>query len=730
MKNLILLTTFTILSIFSWAQQSSQLQSEQLPYSSKHFTKSQLYFCKMNQTNLTPPMVEKKPTVLNYHGQKFIDNYYWLREKENPNVINYLNDENNYTNLVLKDTETLQKDLFEEIKARIKEDDESVPVFEDGYYYYERTREGDQYPIHCRKKGNLEAKEEILLDENKLAEGETYFSLADFTISPNNNLLAYSIDTEGNEEYTIFVLDLTTQKLNKHSVIGAYYGLEWANDNESIYYTKFDEAHRPYQLWKHNIHQDVTNDTLLFEETNQSYFLQIDKTKDNEYLLLSLNSQITTEIYVKSARDNEPFVCIAKKKEGVQYDVDHKNGLFYILTNENAINFKLMKTKASELSKEYWVEVLPHDLNRYRTGLEIFNDYIVLEERVNGQQNITIYKNNFSTHHSIQFDDPAYSVSVGDNPEMNSETLRIHYRSLVTPNTTYDYNMRTHEKEVLKVQEVPSGYNIQEYTSERIFATAEDGQKIPISLVYKKSLKQKQGNPLYLYGYGSYGVNLDPYFSVARLSLLDRGFIFAIANVRGGSEKGRQWYNDGKFLNKKNTFTDFIACANHLVSNQYTTNNQLAANGGSAGGLLMGAITNLAPDTFHTVVADVPFVDVINTMMDETIPLTVIEYDEWGNPNEKDYFDYMLSYSPYDNIERKNYPNILVTAGLNDPRVQYWEPAKYVAKLRDYKTNDKLLLLKTNMDAGHGGASGRFDRLKEIALEYAFILKTLHLNQN
>lgn len=681
----------------------------------------------MNQTNLTPPKVEKKPTVLNYHGQEFIDNYYWLREKENPEVIDYLNTENNYTQLVLKDTEQLQNDLFEEIKARIKEDDKSVPVFEDGYFYYERTREGEQYPIHCRKKGSLTAEEEILLDENELAKDEAYFSLADFTVSPNNNLIAYSTDTEGNEAYTIYIFDLVTKQLSKHSVTGAYYGLEWSNDNQSVYYTKFDEAHRPYQLWKHNINESSTKDQLIFEEENQSYFLEIDKTKDNEYLVLSLNSQITSEVYVKSAKDDKPFVRIAEKQEGVQYEVEHHKGSFYILTNENAINFKLMKTKADDFDKENWVEILPHDENRYRTGLEVFDEYFVVEERVDGQQNMTIYNKDFSEYHAIEFDDPAYSVSAGDNPEMNTEVLRIHYRSLVTPNTTYDYNMRTHQKEVRKVQEVPSGYNKDEYTSERIFATAKDGKKIPISLVYKKSLKKPEGNPLYLYGYGSYGVNLDPYFSVARLSLLDRGFIFAVANIRGGSEKGRQWYNDGKFLNKKNTFTDFITCANHLVENQYTTNSQLVANGGSAGGLLMGAITNMAPNTFHTIVSDVPFVDVINTMMDDTIPLTVIEYDEWGNPNDKTYFDYMLSYSPYDNIEKKDYPNILVTAGLNDPRVQYWEPAKYVAKLREYKTNDNFLLLKTNMEAGHGGASGRFDRLKEVALEYAFILKTLGL---
>ena len=676
---------------------------------------------------MTPPKAKKQPVTLTYHNQPFSDDYYWMRQRDNQDVIDYLTAENNYTNAVMQDTEQLQQQLFDEIKARIQEEDQSVPVFEDGYYYYTRTEEGKEYAIHCRKKGSLTAEEEILLDENKLAEGENYFQLGEFAVSPNNQFLAYSIDTEGNEAFTIFILDLQTGQLNEYLVKDTYYSLEWTNDNKAIYYTKFDEAHRPYQLWRHQVNQDASTDELVFEEEDASYFLEISKSKDNEYFFLQLGSQITSEVWMKQAHTIEgDFALIEPRAVGVEYDVDHYKGKLFILTNaDGAINFKLMQTSINQPNKEHWQEVFAYNAKHYLQGLECFEHNFVLEERVNGQQQIRVFTTDFKNEKIITFKDKAYSVRLGDNPEYTTNLLRLHYRSLVTPNTTYDYNMESGELIERKVQTIPSGYQAKNYTTERLYATADDGAEIPISLVYKKGLSNGP-KPLYLYAYGSYGVNIDPFFSIAQLSLLNRGFVFAIANIRGGSEKGRDWYENGKFLNKRNTFTDFITSAKHLINEGYTQPELLVANGGSAGGLLMGAVANMAPDLFHTIVADVPFVDVINTMMDETIPLTVIEYDEWGNPNDKQYFDYMLSYSPYNNVEPKNYPNLLVTAGLNDPRVQYWEPAKWVAKLRELKTDDNLLLLKTNMDAGHSGASGRFNRIKETAFEYAFILKTLN----
>ena len=681
----------------------------------------------MNQLAISPPQAKQVPVQLNYHGKNYTDFYYWLRDKENEDVLEYLRNENTYTEDVMRDTVDLQNSLFEEMKARVQENDQTVPVFENGYYYYTRTEEGKQYQIHCRKKGSITAEEEILIDENKLSKGKAYFSLGEFAVSPNNNLLAYSVDYEGDESYQIFILNLTNNTLNQFSVQETYYGLEWDNDNQSIYYTKFDESHRPFQVWRHQINADAATDELVFEEPDASYFVELSKTKDNAYLLLNINSQITSEVWFKDANiSTNEFTCIRKRELSVEYEVDHYKNTFYIITNKDkATNFKLMKIAVADIDHNQWEVVLPYNESHYLQGLECFEHYFVIEERVNGQQQIRVFDQHFQNEYSIPFQDEAFAVKVGDNPEFESKLLRLHYRSLVTPNTTYDFDLEQRKLIERKVQHIPSGYDANEYTTERIFATASDGEQVPISLVYKKSLKNQTGNPLYLYGYGSYGVTVDPYFSIAQLSLLNRGFVFAIATVRGGSEKGRTWYEAGKFLQKKNSFTDFIACAEHLIEHGFTTSKMLVANGGSAGGLLMGAVANMAPELFKTIVADVPFVDVINTMMDETIPLTVIEYDEWGNPNDEQFFEYMLSYSPYDNVEAKNYPNLLVTAGLNDPRVQYWEPAKWVAKLRELKTDQNLLLLKTNMDSGHSGASGRFDRLKETAFEYAFILKTL-----
>jgi len=660
----------------------------------------------MKNTNPSPvaPIAEVKPKSLNYLGKEFIDNYYWLREKESEEVINYLKAENDYTTSMMKHTEELQNDLYEEIKSRIKEKDMSVPVFEDGYYYYSRTEEGKQYSIYCRKKGSLDALEEVLLDGNVLAKGKEYFKLGEFAISPNNNILAYSADYNGSESYTIYIKDLETGKLAKETIPDSYYGLEWANDNEHFFYTKFDNTHRPYQLWRHRLGTAGDKDVLVFEELDESFFLGIDKSKDDSFLFLDLGSQITSEVHYLDANKPEgEFKVIQPKLKGVEYSVEHFKGDFYILTNsDGAQNFKLVKAPTTSPSKNNWEPVFPYDKNRYLRGFEPFENYFVISERVNGQTSIRILDNKTMEDYDLPFDEPAYSVSLGDNPTFRTSKLRLYYGSLATPQTVFDYDLVKKEFKTLKVQEVPGGYDSKEYVSERIFAKAKDGAEIPISLVYKKGFKHDGAAPCYLYAYGSYGANMDPYFSVSRLSLLDRGFVFAMVNTRGGSEKGRQWYEDGKFLNKKNTFTDFITAADHLIAENYTSAEKMIANGGSAGGLLMGAVANMGGDRFNTIVADVPFVDVINTMMDEDIPLTVIEYDEWGNPNQQKYFDYMMSYSPYDNVEAKEYPNLLITAGLNDPRVQYWEPAKW--------------------------ASGRFDRLKEVALEYAFLLDNLNKN--
>ncbi len=680
---------------------------------------------------IEPPLAEKNPKALTYHNEEFIDDYYWLREKENPKVIQYLEDENAYTNSKMADSLDLQKQLFSEIKARVKEDDSSVPVLEDGYFYYTRTEEGQQYKIHCRKKQTLDAEEEVLLDENILAKGKEYFVLGEFTISQDNQLLAYSIDSDGSEKFEVFVLNLFTRESYPISIPETYYGLEWSNDNCHLYYTKLDDAHRPYQIWKHNIQKNIRHDQLIFEELDEAYFVDISKSKDHQFIFADVTSQVTSEIHFLDANNAESkFKCITPRQYAVEYNVDHYKGEFHLLSNlGSSINFQWFKTKIDTVSAEEWTPVLPYEKEHYLLELDFFEDYIVLEERYNGLKQIRVFQSDLKQQHVISFDEQAYAVSLGDNPEYATDQLRLSYRSMVTPNTTYDYDMGKRELTVRKVQEIPSGYDSSKYESKRVDVLARDGEKIPVSFVYRKDQLTQDGNPLYLYAYGSYGISVDPFFSVAQISLMDRGFIFAIAHIRGGSDKGRDWYENGKFLHKKNTFYDFIDVGQYFVNQGLTTSDLLVANGGSAGGLLMGAVANMAPDLFHAIVADVPFVDVVHTMMDESIPLTVIEYDEWGNPNEKLYFNYMKSYSPYDNVQQKEYPHLLVTAGLNDPRVQYWEPAKWVAKLRDFKTDDHLLLLKTNMDAGHAGKSGRFERIKETAFEFAFLLKVLGLER-
>ena len=677
-----------------------------------------------------PPVAKIKSTVDTLFGTEMIDNYHWLRERDNPEVIEYLKAENAYTDSIMKHTEKLQGKLYDEMVARIKETDLSVPVKRDNYYYYSRTEEGKQYKIYCRKEGSLDAEEEVLLDLNKMAEGKDFLNLGIFDVSPNHELLAYAIDTMGNERYTLRVKNLKTGKLYPDIIDSVSTSFEWANDNRTFFYTITDNAWRPYKLFRHTLGNDVKNDALVYHEPGESFFLGVGKSKSMDYLFLYLGSQTTTEIYYLDA--NKPtgeFKLIHPRQHDMEYEVYHHGSLFYIVTNDNAKNFRLMQTPVTSPSKDNWKEVIAHRDSVKLDGIEVFKDYMAIYERENGLKQIRIMDFASGEIHKVKFPEPVYTVWPGSNPDYNSRLLRFSYTSLVTPRSVYDYDMKTRERELKKQREVLGGYDPDMYQSERIFTIADDGARIPVSIVYRKGIKMDGSNPLYLYGYGAYGMSMDPYFSSSRISLLDRGFIYAIAHIRGGGEMGRPWYDDGKLLKKKNTFTDFIAVAEDLIAKKYTSSDKLVISGASAGGLLIGATVNMRPDLFKVVVADVPFVDLMNTMLDPNLPLTVIEYEEWGNPNEKEYFDYMFSYSPYDNIKAKDYPNMFITAGLNDTRVQYWEPAKWTAKLRAMKTDSNRLLLKTNMGAGHGGVSGRYDWIKEVALEYAFILDVLGIEK-
>jgi oligopeptidase B len=680
-----------------------------------------------SQNRPTPPVAKKQPQVLELHGDSRIDNYFWMRDIENPEVTAYLEAENAYTEEVMKSTTDLQQQLYNEILSRIKETDLSVPVRKDNYYYYSRTEEGKAYAIHCRKQDSLEVPEQILLDENKLAEGHEYFSLGVFQISPNHEILAYSVDTNGSEVYTIYFLDLKTFKLYPENISETYYSFAWANDNQTVFYTQVDEANRPFKLYRHQLGKSQNEDDLIYHEPDDSYFLSVGKTRSDAYIVMSLGSQVTSEAHFLDA--NNPtgaFQIVETRVQGVEYEIEHHSDYFYIVTNENAINFKLMKTPVASTSKQNWETVIPHREDIMLSGVSLFAKHLVIYERVNGLPSATIQNLDTNKSHNITFPEPTYGFFEGINPEFNTHILRFTYTSLITPPSVFDYDMETNARELKKETEVLGGYDKTQYESEMLKATASDGTKIPISIVYKKGTANNGQNPLFLTGYGSYGYPYPATFSSNRLPLLERGFVFAIAHIRGGAELGRKWYESGKFLNKKNTFTDFIACAEYLVEEKWTSPQHLAISGGSAGGLLMGAVINMRSDLFKVVVADVPFVDVVTTIADTSLPLSAIEWDEWGNPNDKVYYDYMKSYSPYDNVEAKHYPHLLITAGLNDPRVKYWEPAKWTAKLRSLKTDNNTLLLKTNMGAGHGGASGRYESLKELAFEYAFVLNWLH----
>ncbi len=684
-----------------------------------------------NKTNkmsdkLQPPVAKIIPKTLEKHGDKRIDNYYWLNERENPEVIDYLNKENEYYQKSTAHTKPLQDDLFTEMKSRIKEDDSSVPYFYNGYYYITRYETGKDYPIYSRKKGTLEAQEEILFDCNEMAKGHSYFSLGGLNISEDNKWAAFGVDLVSRRQYTIQIKNLETGEILPVKLENTTGGSTWAGDNKTLFYTRNDlQTLRSDKIYKHTLGTEATADVVVFHEKDDTFGTFVYKEKSKKYLVIGSSSTLTSEYQILEAKNpNGAFRIFQKRTRGLEYSISHFGDSFYIVTNKDkATNFKLMKTPETATSAENWKDLIGHRKDVLLEGIEIFKDYLVVEERSNGLNRIQIRPWNGKGEYYLPFSSETYTAYTTTNVDFDTEILRYGYQSLANPSSIIDFNMRTQEKKVLKEQQVLGGkFDKNNYIEERVWATATDGTKVPISIVYRKGIQKDGKNPLLLYAYGSYGATMDPYFSSTRLSLLDRGFIYAIAHIRGGEDLGRDWYENGKLLKKKNTFTDFIDCSKFVIAQKYTSAAHLYAEGGSAGGLLMGAIVNMAPELYNGVIAQVPFVDVITTMLDDTIPLTTGEYDEWGNPNEKKYYDYMLSYSPYDQVKAQAYPNMYVSTGLHDSQVQYFEPAKWVAKLRVMKTNDKQLFLDTNMDAGHGGASGRFEALKELAKEFAFLL--------
>lgn len=678
------------------------------------------------------PIAPKKPHHIAQHGETRVDDYFWLRQRENPEVMNYLLAEMKYLEEAMGHTKPLQDALFFEMKERIQETDSTVPAKRGGYWYYQRTEAGRQYPIFCRKKDSPESPEEILLDQNALAEGKVFCSVSAFAVSPDGNKLAYSVDYGGDETYTIHIKDLATNEEfpetipNAHGSVYFHTGVEWANDNETIFYATLDEAKRPFRLHRHRIGTDPAQDVLVHSEEDETYFLMFHKTRDDRYILIDLHSTLTTETrYLSADRPEEEPKVLSPRAHGIEYYAAHHKGYFFIITNENAKNFKLVKAPVERSSREHWEEVLPHRPDVMLTWLDAFENHLVLYERRGGLQQIRISDADAAGNaRYVTFPEPAYHFEPESNYEFDADKLRIKYSSLVTPHSIIDIHLGSGEWELKKEEQV-IGYDKSQYVCDMIHATAPDGKQIPISIAYKKGLQLDGNNPTLLHGYGAYGATLEAEFASNRVSLLERGFVYAIGHVRGSSTLGREWYEDGKTLKKRNSFTDFIACAEHLVKEGYTSKDKLAIMGVSAGGLLVTASMTMRPDLFKAVIAKVPFVDAINSMSDPTIPLTTHEYDEWGNPAIKEHYEYMMSYSPYDNVKETEYPNLLLTAGFNDPRVGYWEPAKFAAKLRERKTDDNLLLLKTNFHAGHAGSSGRYEFLKEVAFEYAFLIDRL-----
>jgi oligopeptidase B len=676
--------------------------------------------------NNFPPIAKQIPKELVAHNDVRIDNYFWMNDRENPEVIQYLKEENAYCDNALKHTEQFQKDLFEEMKARIKEDDQSVPYKYNGYWYILKFETGKGYPIYIRRKETLEAPDELLFDCNKMAEGHSYFKLVGISISPDNKKVAFGLDTLGRRQYTLHIKDLTTNEVFPERIENTTGSSTWANDNKTLFYaSKNEQTLRSENVYKHVLNTNPENDTLVFHELDATFNVTVYKTKSRQFIIIASYSTLTNEFQILDANQpNSEFKLFQPRIRGLEYSISHFDNQFYILTNlDNATNFKLMKTNINKTDIEFWEEVIPHREDVMLEDIDIFKDFLVLSERENGLNQIRIKRWDNTDDYYLPFDNETYTAFTGTNVDFDTTKLRYGYNALTTPTSVIDFDMVTKTKEVKKEQEVLGGtFKKENYVSERIWATATDGTKIPMSVVHHKNTKKSKHTPLLIYAYGAYGSTIDPYFSSVRLSLLDRGFIYVIAHIRGSEYLGRSWYESGKLMLKKNTFTDFIDCTKYLIAYNYSSSSHLYAMGGSAGGLLMGSVINMDPNLYNGVVAQVPFVDVITTMLDDSIPLTTGEYDEWGNPNDIVYYNYIKSYSPYDNVTHQDYPNLLVTSGLHDSQVQYWEPTKWVAKLRAHKTDDNLLLLKTNMDAGHGGASGRFESLKEDALEFAFIL--------
>lgn len=676
------------------------------------------------------PKAAVYPHIREIHDDTVQDNYYWMidyfkKGEKSQEVIEYLEEENTYTNLMLEDTVGLQDDLFQELKSRIKEKDESVPYYKNGYYYYSRTDEGNQYFKFCRKKGTLEAEEELLLDIDRLADGHAYYTAKGFSVSPDNRLLAFSVDTVSRREYTIYIKNLETGEIYPDQIKNTEGAAIWGNDNLTLFYTaKNPVTLLSEKIMRHVLGSDPASDVLVYEEKDNTNYIAVGKSKNGKYIIINSEGTLSSEIWLLDADfPLTAFRVFQPRMHEVLYSVVALEDRFLILTNDDAINFRIMQCPLDRTERSSWQIFMDHRPDVLVSDIEEFKDFLAIAERKNGLTQLAIYNLSSQQQHYLDFGEVAYTVYPAINVEYNSQKLRYGYTSLVTPSSVYEYDMANQHKVLLKQQEVLGGYDQTAYITERIFASARDGAQVPISIVYKKGTKLDGTAPLLQYAYGSYGASMDPTFSSNRLSLLDRGFIYALAHIRGGEEMGRQWYEDGKMMHKMNTFYDFVDCGKYLIEQHYCTSQHLYAQGGSAGGLLMGVVANIAPEQYHGIIAQVPFVDVVNTMLDETIPLTTNEYDEWGNPNESEAYFYMKTYSPYENIEAKEYPNLLVTTGLHDSQVQYFEPAKWVAKLRATKTGDTVLLLKTDMDYGHGGASGRFDYLKEIALEYAFLFK-------
>ncbi len=677
-----------------------------------------------DKEKLQPPVADIHSKELVMHGDRRIDNYYWMRDRENPEVISYLNAENEYLKAVMRHTEPLQEELFSEMKGRIRQDDESAPYFRNGYFYYVRYEVGGEYPIYCRKAGSLDAEEEVMLDVNELAKPHPYYRVGSWDVSLDNRWLAFSVDTIGRRQYTLMIKDLATGNIQKTGIRYAGGDVVWAADNQTIFFTSIEpETLRYYRINRFNVHNGEPPQVVFEEMDDTYYYIGVSRTKDNRYLMINSNATLSNEVLLLRADDpGGDFRVFQPRSRDLRYRVWPYNGKFYVLTNHEARNFRLMETTDQNTGIDAWQEVIPHRPEVLLENVELFDDFLVLQERERGLRQMQIINKITGESHYLPFEEEAYTAHISINPEMSTPILRYNYTSLTTPNSTYDYNMETGELTLVKQQEVLGDFDPDNYETRRYYVKARDGVDVPLTIVYRKGITQDGSNPLLLYGYGSYGASADPRFNINALSLLDRGFVYAIAHVRGGQEMGRHWYEDGKLLNKWNTFNDFIDCADFLVEEKYTSPDRLFASGGSAGGLLMGVVVNERPELFKGVIAGVPFVDVVTTMLDETIPLTTSEYDEWGNPNEKSYYEYMLSYSPYDNIREQAYPNLFVTSGLYDSQVQFWEPTKWVAKLRTYHTGDQKILLYTNMEAGHSGASGRFQRLRELAREYAFLL--------